>query len=104
MDILSIIIIGVIILAVFGCISDYLENKKQEKYNHKLNEIAEQVLDNFDFEEERKEVLKTIKNTISDKFICPKCGNILRYINGRYGEFVGCHGYPECRYTRKKIQ
>ncbi len=30
---------------------------------------------------------------------CPKCGNILQHRNGKYGEFWGCSGYPECRYT-----
>ena len=30
---------------------------------------------------------------------CPKCGNILKRRNGKYGEFWGCSGYPECRYT-----
>ena len=30
---------------------------------------------------------------------CPKCGNILKKRNGRYGEFWGCMSYPECRYT-----
>ena len=30
---------------------------------------------------------------------CPKCGNFLKKRNGRYGEFWGCTGFPECRYT-----
>ena len=30
---------------------------------------------------------------------CPKCGNILRKRNGKYGDFWGCSGYPECTYT-----
>ena len=30
---------------------------------------------------------------------CPRCGNVLRRRNGRYGEFWGCLSYPECRYT-----
>ena len=31
---------------------------------------------------------------------CPKCGNVLRKRNGRYGEFWGCMSYPGCTYTR----
>ena len=31
---------------------------------------------------------------------CPKCGNVLRKRNGKYGEFWGCMSYPECKYTR----
>ncbi len=31
--------------------------------------------------------------------LCPRCGNVLRKRNGRFGAFWGCMGYPECRYT-----
>ncbi len=31
--------------------------------------------------------------------ICPKCGDILKMRKGRFGEFLGCSGYPNCRYT-----
>lgn len=31
---------------------------------------------------------------------CPKCGKGLRLINGKYGQFLGCTGYPECNYTQ----
>ncbi|MHA1794215.1 MAG: UvrD-helicase domain-containing protein [Promethearchaeota archaeon] len=30
---------------------------------------------------------------------CPNCGRLLREINGRYGRFLGCSGYPKCKYT-----
>jgi len=31
---------------------------------------------------------------------CPTCGAPLRQRNGRFGSFVGCSAYPDCRYTR----
>lgn len=31
--------------------------------------------------------------------ICPKCGSILKRRSGKYGEFFGCSGFPDCRYT-----
>jgi DNA topoisomerase-1 len=31
---------------------------------------------------------------------CPECGNDLVTRFGRYGKFIGCSNYPECRYTR----
>lgn len=31
---------------------------------------------------------------------CPRCGDLLRKRKGRFGEFLGCSNYPECRYTR----
>ncbi len=30
---------------------------------------------------------------------CPLCGNDLVYRNGRFGRFVSCSTYPECKYT-----
>ena len=32
--------------------------------------------------------------------ICPECGSRLIERNGRNGRFMGCSGYPRCRYTR----
>ena len=31
---------------------------------------------------------------------CPDCGKPLRTVHGRRGAFLGCTGYPTCRYTR----
>jgi DNA topoisomerase-1 len=31
---------------------------------------------------------------------CPLCGSPLVKKRGRFGEFIACNGYPECRYTR----
>jgi len=33
---------------------------------------------------------------------CPKCGSDLVYRQGRYGEFVACGNYPECKYIKKE--
>ncbi|MFC2023559.1 type I DNA topoisomerase [Chloroflexota bacterium] len=30
---------------------------------------------------------------------CPKCGEPLLLRDGRFGKFVGCSGWPDCRYT-----
>ncbi|HEY8364432.1 MAG TPA: type I DNA topoisomerase, partial [Haloplasmataceae bacterium] len=32
---------------------------------------------------------------------CPECGKQLIIRQGRYGEFIGCSGYPECKYIKK---
>lgn len=32
---------------------------------------------------------------------CPYCGGHLVKRTGKYGDFFGCSGYPNCRYTRK---
>ncbi len=33
---------------------------------------------------------------------CPNCGQPLVKRKGRYGEFYGCSGYPECKYTENR--
>lgn len=31
---------------------------------------------------------------------CPECGNELIKRSGRFGEFIGCKGFPKCRFTK----
>ncbi len=33
--------------------------------------------------------------------ICPLCGKPLVYRHGKYGKFIACSGYPECKYIPK---
>ena len=39
----------------------------------------------------------------SDPRLCPKCSNgrLSMKISGKFGAFIGCSSYPECRYTRQ---
>ncbi|MGD9374217.1 MAG: type I DNA topoisomerase [Anaerolineae bacterium] len=32
--------------------------------------------------------------------MCPECGKPLLIRHGRYGKFIGCSGWPQCRYTQ----
>ena len=34
--------------------------------------------------------------------LCPNCGKELIYRQGRYGEFIGCSGYPSCTFIKEK--
>jgi len=34
------------------------------------------------------------------KDICPECGSLLRQRKGKFGSFMGCANYPQCRFTR----
>lgn len=33
--------------------------------------------------------------------VCPECGKPLARKRGRYGPFIGCTGYPECKYIKR---
>jgi len=35
---------------------------------------------------------------------CPRCGQPLILRWGRYGKFIGCKGYPDCRYTEPWLE
>jgi len=32
--------------------------------------------------------------------MCPQCGNPLVYRYGRYGKFIGCSNFPDCRFSK----
>ncbi len=34
---------------------------------------------------------------------CPKCGKPMRKLHGRFGEFIACSGYPDCKYIKQEI-
>ncbi len=52
-------------------------------------EQAEKEIGTIEVEEERSEER------------CPKCGRYLLIKQGRYGKFLACPGFPECRYTQQ---
>jgi hypothetical protein len=31
--------------------------------------------------------------------VCPKCGGMMKVKSGKYGKFLGCSNYPNCRHT-----
>ncbi len=49
--------------------------------------------------EERKEINQLETQKIEKK--CPKCGKELVVRKSVYGSFLGCKGYPKCKYTEK---
>ncbi|QHW30078.1 type I DNA topoisomerase [Paenibacillus rhizovicinus] len=52
-------------------------------------------------EEEMKEV--ELQDEISDE-ICEKCGRHLVYKMGRFGKFLACSGFPDCRNTKPIVK
>mgnify|MGYP003298983366 CR=1 FL=1 len=40
------------------------------------------------------------KNESLNNGICPSCGNKLVPRQGKYGNFLGCSNYPNCRFTK----
>ena len=36
--------------------------------------------------------------------MCPECGKPLAVKQSRFGEFIACTGYPDCKYTKPIIK
>lgn len=103
-----------------GLVNDLLEEYFKDIINEeftadleeKLDKVAEgkyawqSVVDEFykEFhvvlkvaEEEIEEI--EIKDEVTDE-ICEKCGKYMVIKHGRYGKFLACPGYPECKNTK----
>lgn len=52
-------------------------------------------------EEEMKEI--EIQDEVSDE-LCEKCGKHLVYKMGRFGKFLACSGFPDCRNTKPIVK
>lgn len=88
-------------------------NKEIQKYNMlklyvNINEISNLILNNNIKDKIiRKEHIANIKKKIKnekmneDNMICPKCNSKLIEKQGRYGKFIGCSNYPNCKYIKK---
>ena len=51
----------------------------------------------------RKEHIKNINTMLKNiDTTCPRCGKRLVERNGKNGAFIGCSGYPRCRFTKNK--
>lgn len=54
-------------------------------------------------EEELGDVHMKVPDEVSD-VICEKCGRHMVFKMGRYGKFLACPGYPECKNTKPILQ
>jgi DNA topoisomerase-1 len=68
------------------------------------------VLNNFyDTFKERlakaeQEIKKIELQSEKSEEVCPRCGRNLIYKHGRFGRFLACPGYPECKYTKNVVR
>ena len=64
------------------------------------------LMSNIDSKDTRKEHVHSIRknlrkreNNINNN-ICPRCGKALVKRQGKHGEFIGCSGFPKCRFIK----
>ncbi len=96
--------------------SDIVNVEFTAKIENEFDEIAEgkeqwkQMIREFyePFEKEIEKVEKELEHVelvdeVSD-VQCEKCGRMMVYKFGRYGKFLACPGYPECKNTKPIIE
>ncbi len=86
---------------------NYTANMEKE-----LDDIADnklvwyEVLNKFykDFDPLLKTAFKDMEKDAPEETgeMCPECGNPLVVRKGKYGSFVACSNYPECKYIKKE--
>ncbi|AKN29456.1 DNA topoisomerase I [Clostridium carboxidivorans P7] len=80
---------------------DYVEEGKQN-WNTVVNEFFTPLKDAIDIAE--KEVAKvTIEDKVTD-IKCEKCGKFMVIKHGRFGDFLACPGYPDCKNTKAIVE
>ena len=94
------ILIAVIVLpiVVMSVISIHKSKKNIDKLEKPIKDIPPQ-----DFQKGDKKPLEKVES-VTKQYIefCPYCNGILVNRTGRYGKFLGCSNFPECKYTRKQ--
>lgn len=91
-------------------VNDLIKSYNNEIITEDLSKIKNKIeQNNITDKEIRKNHIKNIKSTIKENndkeknMICPKCGGKLVERNGKYGKFIGCSNFPNCKYTSKNI-
>jgi DNA topoisomerase-1 len=80
---------------------DYVEEGK-EIWNTVVNDFFTPLKDAIDIAE--KEVAKiTIEDEVTD-VKCEKCGKNMVIKHGRFGDFLACPGYPDCKNTKAIVE
>jgi len=76
---------------------DYIE-EGQEKWQNIVNNFFTPLKEDIEIAE--KEIAKiTIEDEVTD-VECDKCGKFMVIKHGRFGDFMACPGYPECKNTK----
>ncbi len=74
----------------------------KEEWKKMIREFYEPFEKELEEAEKNLEHIK-IEDEVSD-VKCEKCGRMMVYKYGKYGKFLACPGYPECKNTKPIIQ
>ncbi|CAG7603191.1 DNA topoisomerase 1 [Paenibacillus solanacearum] len=80
---------------------DHIEEGKED-WVQVLSEFYESFEKRLEVAEEEMEKVE-IQDEVSDE-ICEKCGRHFVFKMGRFGKFLACSGFPECRNTKPIVK
>ncbi|MBS3810264.1 MAG: type I DNA topoisomerase [Halanaerobiales bacterium] len=75
---------------------DEIEEGKEE-WQEILHDFYKEFSERF---EEAKDNMKKVNMDIETDIKCDKCGKPMVIKHGRYGKFLACSGFPECKNTK----
>ena len=99
-------------------LQEFFSNLINVKYTAKMESDLDEIADGkIIWNELLKEFYKEFEPMVEEAFDkmekkepektgekCPECGNDLVVRKGKYGEFVSCAGYPECKYIKREVK
>ena len=74
----------------------------EEKWKNIIREFYGPFIKEVEKVEEELEHVK-LEDEVSD-VVCEKCGRLMVYKYGRYGKFLACPGFPECRNAKPIVE
>ena len=97
-------------------LQEFFSNLINVKYTAKMESDLDEIADGkIIWNELLKEFYKEFEPMVEEAFDkmekkepektgekCPECGKDLVVRKGKFGEFVSCSGYPECKYIKKE--
>ena len=97
-----------------GRFGEYLESENYEKDEKRMSLPPElkqkfkkgaivEVDDILQINEEMTRILEENEKIVKEAGVCPNCGKTFEIKNGRFGKFLACTGYPDCK-TIKNIK
>ena len=96
------------------CFSDIINVKYTAEMEDDLDKVAEAQYDNIkllrDFYNKFEPLVESAFKTMEKKApettgeACPECGHDLVIRKGKYGEFIACSNYPECKYIKPTVK
>ena len=84
-------------------LKEVIASKNDTISTEQIKKAYNELCKAYDFTISPEKHKKNVQNELQMmKTTCPRCGKKLVERNGKNGVFMGCSGYPKCRFTKNK--